>query len=105
MEKILIPGNGYSLEGNIFIPKEKKAKNPAVLLLHGWNSAQDRMFDTAKILTDKFSLVCLTLDLPGHGKSAGDKNSLSRKDFLDDVIAGYDLLAKRDDVNKEKIGV
>ncbi|MDD5050634.1 MAG: alpha/beta fold hydrolase [Candidatus Pacebacteria bacterium] len=105
MERREIKGNGYTLEGNVFLPKEKGTKRPALLLLHGWNSTQERMFDTAKMLAEKFGFICLTLDLRGHGKSAGDKNSLSRKDFLDDVILGYDFLAKRSEVDTEKIGV
>ncbi|MDD5068101.1 MAG: alpha/beta fold hydrolase [Candidatus Pacebacteria bacterium] len=105
MEKTEIPGNGYSLDGHIFRPDSKVAKKAAVLLLHGWNSTQERMFDTAKMLAEKFGFVCLTLDLRGHGKSADDKNSLSRRDFLQDVIAGYDFLAKRSEVDTEKIGV
>lgn len=107
MEEVEIPINENPvLVGNIFLAsRDGKLKKPAALLIHGWQSGQDRMFDTAQMFSTKLGVTCLTFDLRGHGKSVGNLQQLSRKVFLDDVIAVYDLLAKRDDVDTKQIGV
>ncbi|MFA5954868.1 MAG: alpha/beta fold hydrolase [Patescibacteria group bacterium] len=98
--------SGEVLSGNLFVAVEsQKQKTPGLLLIHGWQSGQDRMFETAQMFSVELGVTCLTLDLRGHGKSEGSLSVLSRKDFLDDVTAGYDFLAERPEVDPAQIGV
>lgn len=98
--------SGRTLNGNIFRAlNDGLGAKPAALLLHGWTSGQDRMFDMGEALSTRAGVICLTIDLGGHGKSEGKIGELSRKDFLDDVLAAYDFLATQSDVDASKIGV
>lgn len=103
-EEVGVPANGGVLSGVLFLGNGDSEKKPAALLIHGWQSGQNRMFETAEILSG-LGITCLTIDLRGHGKTPGDLNTLSRKDFLADVIAGYDFLVHREDVDSARIGV
>lgn len=103
-EKIAIPVSDFSLSGRLFLPQSLGGQGKAALLLHGWRSAQDRQFSLAEKLAAAEYTV-LTVDLRGHGETPGDLNRLSRKDFLDDVLAAYDFLSRQPGVDAAKIGV
>jgi esterase/lipase len=107
MLQILIPvSSGRTLNANLFpVTESGNSKKPAALLLHGWTSSQDRMFDIAEMLSRRSGITCLTFDLSGHGKSDGEIGKHSRKEFLNDVIAAYNLLAAQPDVDLNNIGV
>lgn len=104
MRSITIIVDGETLKGFLFYPLHEKRKNPAILFIHGWTSAQDRYTNQAKNLTS-LGVVCLTFDLRGHGDSTGDINNQTRQDFLDDVTAAYDLLIKDNKVDPNNITV
>lgn len=106
MREVKIFSGNETLMGTIFdAPEGGLAPKPAALLIHGWQSAQDRMFDTAEILSQRSGITCLTVDLKGHGKSEGKIGEHSRKDFLNDVIAAYDFLVAQPNIDTSKIGV
>lgn len=95
---------GLRLDGNIFYPNNKKAKNPAVIFVHGSASQRGRFVQYAKALT-KLGYICLVFDLRGHGTSEGDINTSTIKEFLDDVISAYDYISNLNDVDTDKISV
>ena len=103
MKEIKVQSSGRTLEGVLFGETTPILK-PAAILLHGWRSAQDRMFDLAKILSEDLGYIILTINLGGHGESDGKIGELSRKDFLDDLIAAYDFLENQNGGDKNKIG-
>jgi esterase/lipase len=104
MKDVVIPTLNGDLAGTLFdVEPQGNKKYPAVLLLHGWESGQDRMYDIAELLTAR-GLVCLTFDFRGHGKSLGDLNAISHKGFLDDAIAAYDYLVQLDHVDANAVG-
>lgn len=106
MQEVSIPTLDGVLSGNFFAaPAATENQNAAALLIHGWQSGQDRMFETAEMLSKRSGIQCLTFDLRGHGKSQGVIGQFSRKDFLDDVLAAYDFLIKQPSINPDKIGV
>jgi uncharacterized protein len=49
--------------------------------------------------------VCLTFDFGGHGASEGNLAELGLNDHLADLVAAFDELARRDDVDESRIGV
>ncbi|HYF04645.1 MAG TPA: alpha/beta fold hydrolase [Patescibacteria group bacterium] len=77
---------------------------PAVLLIHGWTSGQDRFFKFAEELT-ALGFVCVTFDMRGHGESEGSLDVLTFEDFEADVLAAYDFLAAQPQVDPERISV
>ena len=104
MKEVQITSGFGTLCGTMFSDSDS-LKKPGVLLLHGWMSAQDRMYEIAGLLATEMGAVCLTVDLRGHGKTGGDLEPLSRKDFLDDVLVAYDYLASQENVDATRMGV
>ena len=102
MKDIDLQVDGLQLKAQLFASNTVSSKRPGVLLIHGWESAQDRMFGLAEELME-LEYVCLTVDLRGHGKSEGDYKAYSRKEFLADVVAAYDFLSTQEEVNPEQI--
>lgn len=74
-----------------YFPVAEIAPTYAVLHIHGWQSGQDRNYSFAEQLV-LAGIPSLTFDLSAHGESEGTLDTLSRKDFFDDVLAGYDAL-------------
>lgn len=104
MKEVTIATPNGDLAGTLFdVERHDGKKYPAVLLLHGWESGQDRMFDIAELLTDR-GFVCLAFDFRGHGKSPGDHNTISHKGFLEDAIAAYDYLVQLDNIDMNAVG-
>lgn len=95
---------GETLRGRLFTPEVMEPLHPAVLCIHGWQSKQGRGSILVETLANR-GFVCMTFDLRGHGASGGDITTLSRKDFLDDVLAAYDVLAATPGVDRGRITV
>ncbi|MGI8420594.1 MAG: alpha/beta hydrolase family protein, partial [Candidatus Levyibacteriota bacterium] len=104
MKPVSFEVDGQKLTGTLFYPEQIKTKNPAILFLHGWKSSQKRMIPRAQQLA-KLGFICLSFNLRGHGDSEGDRKILSRKDYVDDVIAAYDFLVQQAHVDKERMGI
>lgn len=94
--------DGQTIKGKLFSAEKLHDKNPAVLLIHGWNTTQERMHFAAEALVKK-GYICLTFDLRGHGKSDGSLEKVTRKDHIQDVIAAYDFLCQQQNVDITKI--
>lgn len=102
MNDLSFQSGNLKLNGTIFYPPIKKKKYPAILFVHGWTSKKERNYQYAAGLS-QLGYVCLLFDMRGHGKSEGDINSFTIKEFLSDVLAAYDYLIKIDGVDKENI--
>src|SRR5258708_5167047 len=111
MKKVSIQSNGEMVTGTLHFPdlpagrqETFKAKNPAVLFIHGWTSNEDGYHPRAKALTE-LGYICLTINLRGHGTSSGKLEDYSRKDHLDDSLAAYDYLSKQENVDLNNISI
>ena len=102
MKEVTLNVDGLILKGNIFATASAEEKQPAILFIHGWESAQDRMFGLAEELSGK-GYYCMTVDLRGHGISEGDHKIYSRKEFIKDVIAAYDFLVAQEQVDPSRV--
>lgn len=102
MKEVILQVEGLKIKGNIFPGVSGEDKQPAVLLIHGWESAQDRMFGLAEELSAK-GYYCMTIDMRGHGASEGDHKVCSRKEFLNDVLAAYDFLVVQEQVDPNRV--
>jgi pimeloyl-ACP methyl ester carboxylesterase len=85
-----------------FISAEKE-RLPGVLFVHGWGASQEQCLPQASAIAE-VGCACLTFDLRGHGLTKDQRNRVSREHNLRDVIAGYDFLASRAEVNALAIG-
>lgn len=104
MKKVVFLVDGQKVKGTLIFPKVVKNKNPGALFIHGWTSSEEGYLPRAKAIA-KHGVICLTINLRGHGKSDGRLGDFSRKDHLKDVITAYDFLVGQKSVDKNKIGV
>lgn len=102
MTSVTLGNRGAKLDGAIFIPAEKKDTHPAILFVHGWTSEKARSFQYAQALADS-GYICFLFDMRGHGKSEGDRNALTSREFLEDVLAAYDYFVKVEGVDVHDI--
>jgi len=75
---------------------------PAVLLVHGWESARDRTLPNAVFL-HAIGLHVLTLDVRAHGENPPELLPLTAGEFGADALAGVRWLLGRADVSKVAI--
>jgi len=80
-----------------WIPARGGAPGPAVLLVHGWESARDRTLPNAQIL-NAAGFHVLTLDIRGHGTNPPEDLPLTAGEFGADALAGVHALLARGDV-------
>lgn len=102
MQKLTFDSHGYKLNTAVFYPPVKKEKYPAILFVQGWTGKKERSYQYATGLS-QLGYLCFLFDARGHGKSEGDINSFTIREFLDDVLAAYDYLIDIDGVDKENI--
>ncbi len=104
MESIVIKNGGLDISCSLFIPSTWNGTGTGCLIMHGWQSSQDRGFHLAEALLEQ-GIASMTFDLRGHGQSGGDIEKLSRKDFLDGVLIAYDEFVSRIGARAKIIGI
>ena len=113
-EEVRVPSAGTELPG-WWIPAAKATKGtskkaapaaapaavpaPAVLLVHGWESARDRTLPNALIL-HALGIHALTIDIRGHGLNPPEELPLTAGEFGEDALAGVRWLLEREDVTR-----
>lgn len=96
----------HELSASLFIPENKNNSKllPSLIFIHGWRSNRQGNNKRAEVLS-KLGYVCLTLDLRGHGDSAGTIDQFSRQDHLEDIKNAYHYLVNLENVDKSKISI
>jgi dienelactone hydrolase len=100
-EPVEIAVDGKHMDGTIVRPDTLV---PGVLLVHGWDGSQAEYLERAREIA-ALGCVCLTFDLRGHERHRADRESVTREDNLSDLLAAYDMLALRSEVDREAIAV
>lgn len=100
-EKVDIKVEGETIAGTLLSPSSKV---PGILFVHGWGGSQQRDLARAKNITG-LGCVCLTFDLRGHEKTASQRESVTREQNLEDLLAAYDLLVSHPAVDSSAIAV
>jgi len=101
-EKLWIPVDQQRIEGTLFAPQ--RALGPGVLFVHGWGGCQEQYLAEACAIAE-LGCVCLTFDLRGHAETSAQHDTVTREHNLRDVVAAYDVLAGRPNVDKSYIGL
>lgn len=86
-------------------PVDAVGPGPAALLVHGWTSAQHLHDRAVGERLAGFGITSLSLDLPGHGRSSGQREAIVLGDFLRAVAAAYEHLAAQPAVDTRRITV
>jgi pimeloyl-ACP methyl ester carboxylesterase len=92
------------LAGTLISPNTD-AKHPAIILVHG-SGAEDReyMLPFARFLIRR-GMAVLGYDKRGVGGSTGDWNTASFDDLAGDVVAAFEYLKTRSDIDAAQIGL
>jgi dipeptidyl aminopeptidase/acylaminoacyl peptidase len=77
---------------------------PGVLLVHGWDGSQDQYIARAHEIAS-LGCICLTIDLRGHVRHQAQRETVTREDNLQDVLAAYDALVSHPVVDPRAIAI
>ena len=80
-----------------FVPANGGAPGPAVALVHGWDSARDRMLGNIQFL-HAAGFHCLTFDVRGHGANPPESLPISGGEFGADAGAAFATMIERPEV-------
>ena len=103
-QEVFFEVDGQKVHGTLVTPEQINEKHPALLFLHGWMSNNRNNVRYAEQLAE-LGIVTLAIDFRSHGESEGSRKALSRKQYLNDAIGGYDYLDQQSFIDSERIGV
>lgn len=101
LEKLDLPVDGERLAATVLSPAQRM---PGVLFVHGWGGSQHHDLVRAREAAG-LGCVCLTFDMRGHERTAAQRDTVNREQNLADLLAAYDWLAARPDVDADSIAV
>lgn len=105
-EEVRFSNGRIRLGGTLISPSTPpRARHPAVILVHG-SGAENReyMLPWAHFLIRR-GMAVLGYDKRGVGESTGDWNTASFEDLAGDVVAAFDYLKTRSDIDRAHVGV
>ena len=96
-EEVAVPAiDGVTLPG-WFIPANDGRPGPGVAVVHGWESARDRLLPMVQFL-NAAGFHCLAVDVRGHGANAAEDLPITAGEFGADALAGWQALDARPEV-------
>lgn len=103
-EDVTFSNGDTTLAGTLISPVGGRT-HPAIILVHG-SGAENReyMLPWARFLIRR-GVALLGFDKRGVGESTGDWNTASFDDLAGDVVAAFEYLKKRGDIDQAHIGV
>jgi hypothetical protein len=104
MIDVAIAVDGQQIHGRLLVPPSCDERCPAMLFVHGWGATQRRNLGVGKQFLAR-GFTCLTFNLRGHARTRTQRDSVTRAQNLTDVIAAYDVLASRPEVDADRVGV
>jgi len=85
-----------------FIPAGSGEPGPGVALVHGWESARDRLLPMAVFL-HAAGFHCLAVDVRGHGANLAESLPITGGEFGSDALAAFQALIARPEVTSGAI--
>ena len=101
LETIELAVEQERISGTVLSPPSQL---PGVLFVHGWGGSQEHDLVRAREAAG-IGCVCLTFDLRGHERTAQHWEKVNRPQNLADLLAAYDWLASRPNVDPGAIAV
>jgi uncharacterized protein len=98
MQPIDLDAAGVRLSANLFLPDAPPPPWPTVVIVHGFGGAKESHTEFAEFLAAR-AFAALTLDLRGHGQSAGPLD----ENVLDDLGAALALLAAHPQIDATRL--
>jgi dipeptidyl aminopeptidase/acylaminoacyl peptidase len=85
-----------------FVPAAGGQPGPGVALVHGWESARDRLLPMVQVL-HAAGFHCLTVDVRGHGANPAETLPITAGEFGSDALAAWRALDTRPEVTSGAI--
>ena len=98
---VRIPAGDRSIEGTLVAPDTVV---PGVMLVHGWDGSQEQYLARAHALA-ALGCICLTIDLRGHARDRAHRDTVTREDNLNDLLAAYELLTQHPAVDSGAVAL
>jgi len=95
-ESVDVPSGELTLPG-WFVPAAGGRPGPGVALVHGWESARDRLLPMIAFLHGA-GFHCLAVDVRGHGSNAAETRPITAGEFGADALAAFRALDARPEV-------
>jgi pimeloyl-ACP methyl ester carboxylesterase len=95
-ESIDVPSGDLTLPG-WFVPAEVSQPGPGIALVHGWESARDRLLPMIAFL-HAAGFHCVAVDVRGHGANAAETLPITAGEFGADALAAFHVLDARPEV-------
>jgi len=95
-ESIDVPSGDRTLPG-WFVPAEESRPGPGVALVHGWESARDRLLPMIAFL-HAAGFHCVAVDVRGHGANPAETLPITAGEFGADALAAFRALDARPEV-------
>ena len=104
-EDVRFSNGAIQLAGTLISPVMGGAKHPAIILVHGSGAeSREYMLPWARFLIRR-GMTVLGYDKRGVGESTGDWNTATFDDLAGDVVAAFEYLKTRGDIDQAHIGV
>ena len=101
-EDVAVPSrDGLTLPG-WFVPAPGGAAGPGVAVVHGWESARDRLLPMVQFL-HAAGFHCLAVDVRGHGANVAETLPITAGEFGADALAAWQALDARPEVTSGAI--
>ena len=101
LRQIQIPSGDRTIAGTLVAPDTVV---PGVMLVHGWDGSQQQYLARAHAIA-ALGCICLTFDLRGHARDREHRDTVTREDNLNDMLAAYDLLVGHPAVDSQAVAV
>ena len=98
---IHIPVGDRSIAGTLVAPDTVV---PGVMLVHGWDGSQEQYLARAHAIA-ALGCICLTFDLRGHAQDRAYRDTVTREDNLNDMLAAYEVLVSHPAVDERSVVV
>ncbi|HYG24843.1 MAG TPA: alpha/beta fold hydrolase [Verrucomicrobiae bacterium] len=87
--------------GVLFLPPEP-APAPVLVVCHGAGEFKENHFEMCELLAGR-GVACLAIDMHGHGESGGKRFHVSMTEWVADIRAAIDFLARHPRVDPNRI--
>ncbi|HUQ77376.1 MAG TPA: alpha/beta fold hydrolase [Patescibacteria group bacterium] len=96
-EAVAVPSRDGVILPGWFVPAPDGAAGPGVAVVHGWESARDRLLPMVQFL-HAAGFHCLAVDVRGHGANAVETLPITAGEFGADALAAWRALDARPEV-------
>lgn len=99
---------GQRIWGMLHLPLEVSEPVPAVLILHGFTGQRmepHRLFVLFSRLLAQHGIASMRFDFRGSGESEGTFDEMTPTREIEDVVAAYDFLRSRPEIDASSLGL